>query len=64
MLGNPGVALYYEVVLVGADFPKGDPVSLFLLPTDLNVELLVASPVSCLPLCPHTSCHGNKEINL
>lgn len=44
------------------DKPSG---SLFLLPSsDFDEELLVASPVKCLPVSCHDSYHDNTRLNL
>lgn len=37
---------------------------LFLLPTDLNVELSATSPALCLTVYNHTSCHDNNVLNI
>ena len=38
-------------------------VFLFLLPADLNVELITIFPALCLPGCCHASCHNDNRLN-
>jgi hypothetical protein len=45
---------------------KSGPVAhfLFLLPADLDIELLAPSPALCLPICHHALHHENNGLSL
>lgn len=67
VLVGVGVAFLEEVgYWVGAlklQMIKPGPVSLSH-PADPEVEHSASSPASCLPACPHASCHDDNGLNL
>ena len=45
---------------LGFQKPKPAPASLFLMPTDLDIEFSSTSPTLCLPTCHHASYHDDN----
>jgi hypothetical protein len=49
---------------MGFEVSKAQESLIFLMPTDLDVELLATSPVPCLPACCSAYCQEYNGLNL
>jgi hypothetical protein len=62
--GLDGGSVFLEVDFEVSKAQARPSVSLFLLPTDPDVELSATSPTSCVPACHHVSHHNDNGLNL